>query len=106
MSAIRRKVKDIVGTRSDLSRSFNEVVWALNPVLRGWDQYFKVGNSSRQFAIVDEYVYWKLAIFRQRKHQWQCRWWRGPRFPQLLRTVGLHRLTGTARYPTRVHAAR
>jgi Group II intron, maturase-specific domain len=29
------------------------VKWDLNPVLRGWANYYRVGNSSRKFGIVD-----------------------------------------------------
>ncbi len=104
MTAIRNKVKDMVGSRHVLSHSLNDCTRALNPVLRGWAQYFRVGNADRQFAKVDEYVYLRLALFEQAKHQWHSRRWGGPRLPQLLKESGLYRLTGTVRYSAFVYA--
>jgi RNA-directed DNA polymerase len=104
MKAVRQKVKVMVGSRHVLSHSLNDCIRALNPVLRGWAQYFRVGNANRQFAMVDEYVYMRLALFEQAKHQWHSRRWGGPRLPQLLKESGLYRLTGTVRHPSVAHA--
>jgi RNA-directed DNA polymerase len=98
MKAIRQKVKDMVGSRHVLTHSLNDCIRALNPVLRGWAQYFRVGNANRQFTKVDEYVYLRLALFDQAKHQKNYRNWSGPRLPALLREAGLYRLSGTVRY--------
>jgi RNA-directed DNA polymerase len=106
MKAIRQKVKDTVGSRHVLTNSLNDCIRALNPVLRGWAQYFRSGNAARQFAKVDEYVYLRLALFEQAKHQWHHRNWSGPRLPQLLKESGLYRLTGTVRYSASAHATR
>jgi hypothetical protein len=35
----------------------------LNPVLRGWANYFRRGNSAKKFGHVDHYVYRRLARF-------------------------------------------
>ena len=32
----------------------------LNPVLRGWGNYFRTGNAARKFRQVDHYVVWRL----------------------------------------------
>lgn len=104
MKAIRQKVKDMVGSRHVLTHSLNDCIRARNPVLRGSAQYFRVGNANRQFVKVDEYVYLRLALFEQAKHQWHYRNWSGPRLPQLLREAGLYRLSGTVRYSAHVHA--
>jgi Protein of unknown function (DUF3141)/Group II intron, maturase-specific domain len=42
---------------------------ALNPILRGWGQYFRIGNAHRHFKKVDSYVYTKLVNFLRRKHK-------------------------------------
>jgi hypothetical protein len=104
MKAIRQKVKDTLAPRHVLSNSLHDCVRALNPVLRGWAQYFRVGTSSRQFALVDEYVFLRLTLFDQAKHQRHYRGWRGQRIPDLLKAAGLYRLGGTVRYSTRAHA--
>jgi group II intron reverse transcriptase/maturase len=104
MKAIRQKVKDTLAPRHVLSNSLHDCVRALNPVLRGWAQYFRVGTSSRQFALVDEYVFLRLTLFDQAKHQRHYRGWRGQRIPDLLKAAGLYRLGGTVRYSPRAHA--
>ena len=104
MKAIRQKVKDTLAPRHVLSNSLNDCVRALNPVLRGWAQYFRVGNSNEKFGQVDRYVAHRLALFDQAKHQRTYLGWSGPRLPQLLLAANLYRLTGTVRHSTRAHA--
>src|SRR5262249_6916972 len=76
----------------------------LNPVLRGWGQYFAVGNSKRKFAAVDRYVYLRLAIFLRRKRQRSNLSWSGPELLQQVKALGLYRLVGTVSYAKRAHA--
>ena len=106
MKAIRQKIKDTVASRHLLSRSLQECVRALNPVLRGWGQYFRVGNANRQFAAVDRYVTFRLARFDQDKRQRDSLGWTKPWLLQQIREVGVYRLTGTVRYVARAHATR
>lgn len=40
---------------------------AVNPILRGWGQYFRISNAHRHFKKVDSYVYTKLVTFLRRK---------------------------------------
>src|SRR5262249_37775255 len=51
------------------------VVLRLNPVLRGWGNYFRHGNSARKFAQIDSYVHERLAILACNKHQLSGRKW-------------------------------
>ena len=32
----------------------------LNPVLRGWGNYFRTGNAAARFQQADDYVVWRL----------------------------------------------
>ena len=50
MASIRTKVKAITAPRSRLKHSKGALVAELNPVLRGWRNYFPWGNSSRKFS--------------------------------------------------------
>ena len=50
MASIRTKVKAITAPRSRLKHSIGVLVAELNPVLRGWRNYFPWGNSSRKFS--------------------------------------------------------
>ena len=36
-------------------------------MVRGWGAYFRVGNSTRKFIQVDEYVRERLALFLSKK---------------------------------------
>lgn len=50
-------------------RSLEDVVESMNRVIRGWTNYFKVGNSSRKFSILDRYVQRRIHLFCCRKFQ-------------------------------------
>ena len=94
VSRIKAKVRDAIGGRGnwDLAGAIRRV----NPVLRGWGNYFRYGNSFEQFEKVDGYVQWRL----HRRH-WVAhgKRWRGMRdFPRdLYEESGLYRLRGTLR---------
>jgi RNA-directed DNA polymerase len=32
----------------------------INPILRGWGNYFRTGNAARKFNQLDRYVVWRL----------------------------------------------
>ncbi len=104
MKAIRQRIKETVATRQVLSHSLGDVVAAVNPVLRGWAQYFRRGNANRQFAAIDRYVTFRLARFDQDKRQRDSLGWTNPELLQRLHDAGVYRLTGTVRYLPVVHA--
>ena len=72
----------------------------LNPLLRGWGNYFRTGNAAVKFVQADRYVAWRLKRLLVKKRgrnlhagqadQWDRNWMEG---------MGLHRLSGTIRYP-------
>lgn len=62
MKAVRSKIQDLT-TRKRLSNPLSEVVKYLNRVIRGWRNYFRIGNSTRKLQQLDRYV-------RQRLRQW------------------------------------
>ena len=71
----------------------------LNPVLRGWGEYFRYGNSSRKFNQVDGYIHLRMAKLASVKHglsgfNWATRFDYG-----WLTCLGVYQLTGTVRYP-------
>ena len=99
MNSIRDKVRDRTG-RNRVGRDVRDVIAELNPVLRGWGNYFRTGNAARKFRQVDDYVVWRLKRLMIKKRgrnlragqtrQWTEQWFNGH---------GLHRLRGTIRYP-------
>jgi RNA-directed DNA polymerase len=103
MASIRSKVRERTDRRF-ASRDLRDVVADLNPVLRGWGAYFRWGNSARKFAAIDSYVHWRLSKLASVKYATGTRV-RTSRFTNdWLTGLGIHRLTGTIRYWSAVHA--
>ena len=70
MKAIRRKIHDIT-TRKRLSNPLMEVIKYLNRVIRGWRNYFRIGNSTRKLQQLDQYVQERLRRWvRSLKRRW------------------------------------
>ena len=70
----------------------------LNPVLRGWDNYFRWGNSSRKFTQIDSYVQARLALFDSKKRQKSGRRWGMVHTAAWYGGLGVCSLSGTIRY--------
>lgn len=75
MKTIKRKIKEIICHRQHYDLS--EVVKRLNPILIGWRNYFKLGNSKERFKQIDSYVIYNLTIMIRKKHQKAGKGWRG-----------------------------
>ena len=70
----------------------------LNPVLRGWGNYFRYGNSARKFTTVDSYVHQRLAGWPASSTECLAGTGPGNRFNlKWLSGLGVYRLTGTVR---------
>ena len=100
MKRIRRRVHELTDARWSGRAEPKQIIARLNPVLRGWGNYFRTGNAEDRFNQLDEYVYRRILrlMWRaggQRKRFRRDRW---PR--QRLHGMGLHRLRGTVKYPT------
>ena len=65
-----RKLKDVF--RRHQSQPVDRVVYLINPILRGWANYYRVGNSSECFGYVKDWVAKKL-----RRHLMHARKRRG-----------------------------
>ncbi|HEY5273705.1 MAG TPA: group II intron reverse transcriptase/maturase [Acidimicrobiales bacterium] len=99
MASIKAKVKEMTQRRF-VGSSLDAVVDRLNPVLRGWAGYFRHGNSSKKFAIVNSYVHLRMAILASNKHGLPGRNW-ATRFNYgWFTSLGVYRLTGTVAYKT------
>jgi RNA-directed DNA polymerase len=99
MKRLRAKVRDRTG-RNRVGFDIRDVIVDLNPILRGWGNYFRTGNAADKFRQIDSYVAWRLFRLMVKKRgrnlragqakQWTEDWFNGH---------GLHRLRGTIRYP-------
>ncbi len=100
MRRVRTRVKELTDSRSNGVKDVRKIINVLNPVLRGWGNYFRTGNAARKFLQLDQYVARRLKRFMLRRHQrhmragdlqrWTREWFEG---------YGLHRMRGTVRYP-------
>ena len=99
MKRLREKVHARTG-RNRAGADIREVIADLNPLLRGWGNYFRTGNAARKFRQADDYVVHRLRSLMVKKRgrnlhagqadAWTEEWFNGH---------GLHKLRGTVRYP-------
>ncbi len=99
MNRIRDKVKAKTG-RGRAGQDIREIIADLNPILRGWGNYFRTGNAAKKFLQIDFYVVDRLRGLMCKRYgrhlrpgQWKT-WTR-----EWFETQGLYRLRGTIRYP-------
>jgi group II intron reverse transcriptase/maturase len=100
MKRVRERVHDLTDARRSGVKDVKEVIASVNPVIRGWGNYFRTGNAEREFNRIDEYVYDRLVRWMQRRggQRARYRWNAWPR-ERLHAEMGLHRLRGTVCYP-------
>jgi RNA-directed DNA polymerase len=99
MKRVRTRVHELTEARRNTVRNVQELVEVLNPILRGWGNYFRTGNSEDKFNQVDHYVYRRVVHWQWRRGGQRTRF-RLDRWPRdRLYDLGLHRLRGTVKYP-------
>lgn len=98
MKSIRTRVHELTDARQS-GRKLREIIASLNPVIRGWGQYFRTGNAHREFHRIDDYVYYRLQRWQRRRGGQRTKF----RFRKWPRTrywgMGLYKLRGTVKYP-------
>jgi group II intron reverse transcriptase/maturase len=107
MQRIRGRIRELTDRRRRTGmQDIREVIRDLNPVLRGWGNYFRTGNASLKFQQVDRYNQRLVRLMYRgrwdRQRPFVNREWPPARFAK---EFGLHRLVGTIRYPGSAHAA-
>jgi RNA-directed DNA polymerase len=97
---LRTRVRELTDARRSGAKDVKQLITDLNPVLRGWGNYFRTGNAEGKFNQMDRYVYNRLVrwMYRrggqrsmQRLKNWDAQHFYG---------MGLHELKGTVCYPT------
>lgn len=77
-------------TRRKAPVSIRELIAELNPVIRGWGQYFCKAHIRKLFAQLDRWIL--RRIWSQRFQRWRCRGWKRLPERQLYGELGLVRL--------------
>jgi RNA-directed DNA polymerase len=101
---VRARVRDLT-PRARCHTDLRIIIADLNPVLRGWGQYFRTGNAATRFTDLDQYVERRLrGLLLKRAGSrlagGRATVWTRPFFEAL----GLIRLRGTIQYPGVVQA--
>jgi group II intron reverse transcriptase/maturase len=99
MKRIRQRVKELT-PRGRCHADLREVIADLNPVLRGWGNYFRTGNAARSFNQIDSYAWQRLIALRVKRKGRNLRSGDVDRWtPDYFHGLGLVRLRGTVGYP-------
>jgi RNA-directed DNA polymerase len=99
MKRLREKVRDRTGA-SRKGRRIEWIIEDLNPILRGWGNYFRTGNAATQFRQIDRHVSWRLKRLQIKKRGRNLRAGQADQWSEAWFTeLGLYRLSGTIRYP-------
>jgi RNA-directed DNA polymerase len=99
LKRVRQRIKELT-PRGRCHADLRQVIAGINPVLRGWGNYFRTGNAAVQLISIDRYVERRLRRLRVqragrtlRPRQFE-KWHRG-----YFEALGLVRLRGTIQYP-------
>jgi RNA-directed DNA polymerase len=99
MIRVRGKVKAKTGN-GRASQDIREVIAELNPVLRGWGNYFRTGNAAKKFNQIDSYVLGRLRGLMIKRYGRNLRAGQNSTWTRdWFEAHGLYRLRGTVRYP-------
>jgi group II intron reverse transcriptase/maturase len=95
MARVRERIKAITSPRPRLLEPLERLIAELNPVLRGWGAYFRVGNAGPHFSQIDNYVRERLALFLSKKRRRSGRRWGEYHTWAFFQRLGVYRLSGT-----------
>lgn len=94
---LRDRVRELTDQRQS-GKDVTQIIAELNPVLRGWGNYFRTGNADGVFNDMDGFVYKRLRRWQYRRGgQRPTR--RRPFTSEQLYGMKLHKLQGTVKYP-------
>jgi RNA-directed DNA polymerase len=79
MKRLYAKIRAVIHRRVGV-KDPKEFAIKLNPMLRGWANYFRTGNSRNKFQQVDKYLWMRLVLFENKRRRnvgpyWNCRHW-------------------------------
>jgi len=106
MKRIRGRINELTDASRSGVANVGELIERINPVLRGWGEYFRTGNAEHMFSVTDTYVYRRIMRWFLRRGSWRTAF-RAKDWPSArLHGIGLVRLWGSVRYPTQAAPVR
>jgi len=100
MKRVRQRVKELTGRNRSGVKDVRDIIADLNPVLRGWGNYFCTGNAAQKFIQIDTYAWWRLYRFMVKRKGRNLRLGDAQQWTRdFFHALGLHRLRGTIQYP-------
>jgi group II intron reverse transcriptase/maturase len=100
MQRVRQRVKELTRSSRNGVKDVRVLTRDLNPILRGWGNYFRTGNAAHKFNQLDTYVWQRLHGFMVKRKGRNLRAGDADRWTRdFFWQHGLHRLRGTVRYP-------
>jgi RNA-directed DNA polymerase len=87
-TTLLRKLKDIFA--GFVSQPVSRIIYLINPILRGWVNYFRIGHSSKCFGYVKGWVEKKIRRHLQRARKRHGFGWNRWSSAWLYNTLGLY----------------
>lgn len=98
MQHARDRIRELTD-RSRLGLPVEVVVAAVNRFARGWAAYFRFGNSTRHFQLMERFMRMRLALVISKRHQRTRAYGRSVVFYQSVNYLGLVGLAETVAAP-------
>lgn len=74
MNSIRGRIKEVIKS-IPLGKDIREVIPEVNRKLKGWANYFRVGNAYKTAIRLSSYACLQLRLYLRRKYQTKCKQW-------------------------------
>ena len=96
-TALFAKLREVF--RRNVSQPVGKVIEMINPILRGWVNYFQIGDASRCFSMVKRWVEKKVRWHLMRARGRQGMGWKRWSTEWLYNTLGLFNGYRRQRFP-------
>lgn len=73
MQKIREKIREV--WLSHRGQDVLRIIKKLNPIIRGWANYFRIGVSSETFKSLTNYLFWRSVRYVKRMHPNKSKSW-------------------------------
>src|SRR5246500_129518 len=87
-TALFAKLREVF--RQHVSQPVGEVIEEINPILRGWMNYFRIGHSSRCFSKIRDWVEMKIRRHLMRSRLRKGKGWKRWSSEWIYRSLGLY----------------